>query len=537
MQLKKQKPMPRGAGVLLPVSSLPSPYGIGTFGRAAYDFVDFLSAAGQSYWQVLPLGPTSYGDSPYQSFSAFAGNPYFIDLDLLAEQGLLTREEVRAHDWGDGLPAPGSPSKVDYDKLAASRFEVLRQAYARSRRDAPDYPAFCEENAGWLCTYAEYMALKTAFGSRPWAEWPQGLRLRRPEALKAYRAKLAEEIGFWLFCQYQFYTQWRALKAYANAKGVQIIGDIPIYVALDSADVWANGELFQLDAARRPTAVAGVPPDMFSATGQLWGNPLYDWEAMERDGFSWWKDRMRASARLYDVIRIDHFIGIVRYYAIPAQEETALRGTWKAGPGKKLAEAFCEVLGGAKIIAEDLGAVTPAVRRLRKQAGYPGMKLMEFGFDTGPENENLPIHFEPNCVAYGGTHDNETLTGFFTSKKAKELAFAKRYLQVRRRREIPNAIIRAAYASVADTVIFQIQDLLGLDNSARINRPSTIGGNWEWRLLQGQIPDGLAPRLSALARTYGRVRPAERETKTEALPKDKQSAAAARTKTQTGKGA
>lgn len=498
--MKKQKPLPRGAGILLPVSSLPSPHGIGSLGRAAYAFVDFLVRAGQRYWQVLPLGPTSYGDSPYQSVSAFAGNPYFIDLDRLAERGLLTSEELRESD-----EEAGAASRVNYGRLFSSRFRVLRQAYGRSRHgNTPEYLEFCRANAFWLEEYAAYMAIKTSLKNRVWTEWPDELRLRDPEALQRCGESLRGEIGFWKFCQYAFHIQWDALRAYANQRGVRIIGDIPIYVALDSADVWANSGWFQMDADRRPLAVAGVPPDMFSATGQLWGNPLYDWEAMERDGFSWWRERMRASARLYDVIRIDHFIGIRRYYSIPAGEKTAMHGRWRPGPGKKLVEAFGRELGGAKIIAEDLGVVTPAVRRLKTQAGYPGMKLMEFGFDSGPENEYLPIHFEQNCVAYGGTHDNEPLAGFFRARKGAALAFAREYLQVRRRRDIPAAIIRAAYASVADTVIFQMQDLLGLDNRARMNRPATIGGNWEWRLVPGQITDELARRLAALSRIYGR---------------------------------
>lgn len=500
MRLKKQKPLSRGAGVLLPVSSLPSPYGIGTFGRAAYDFVDFLKKAGQTYWQVLPLGPTSYGDSPYQSFSAFAGNPYFIDLDTLVEEGLLKQAEAQNPDWGD------DSSSVDYSKLFDSRFAVLRKAYARSRHQGTAaYTAFCEENREWLSDYSAYMAIKAQFDNQSWTEWPDEIRLRKPAAVASYTEKLKDEIGFWSFCQFKFYEQWKKLKAYANENGIRIIGDIPIYVSLDSADVWVYGQFFQLDENRRPKAVAGVPPDMFSATGQLWGNPLYDWDKMEHDGFSWWKRRMRASAALYDVIRIDHFIGIVRYYSIPAGEDTAMNGEWKTGPGQKLIAAIGEALGGAKVIAEDLGIATPAVRRLKEQAGYPGMKLMEFGFDCGPGNENLPIHFERNCIVYGGTHDNETLAGFFKHQKANDLAFAKAYLDVKRRGDIPWALVRSAYASVADTAIFQMQDFLELDNAARMNFPSTIGGNWMWRVQAEQLSDTLANRIRGLTDTYGRA--------------------------------
>ncbi|ADU28083.1 4-alpha-glucanotransferase [Ethanoligenens harbinense] len=504
MRLKKQKPLARGAGILLPVSSLPSPYGIGTFGRAAFEFVDFLKKAGQTYWQVLPLGPTSYGDSPYQSFSAFAGNPYFIDPDILIEEGLLTDAEAETPDWG------GVPSQVDYGKQFEARFALLKQAYVRSRHASTEaYRLFCEENEAWLPDYSAYMAIKAQFGNRSWVEWPDDIRLRRPEAVAACVEDLQQEIGFWSFCQFKFYEQWNRLKAYANKNGVQIIGDIPIYVSMDSADVWVNSRFFQLDADRRPVAVSGVPPDMFSATGQLWGNPLYDWDVMGRDRFAWWKQRMCASAKLYDVIRIDHFIGIVRYYSIPAKDGTAMNGVWKAGPGKALLAAFGPVLGAARVIAEDLGAVTPAVRRVKQAAGYPGMKLMEFGFDDGTENPNLPHNFENNCIVYGGTHDNETLVGFFKHQKRKELAFAKTYLNVRRRGELPWALVRAAYASVADTVIFQMQDFLELDNGARMNCPSTIGGNWMWRVLPGQLSDELADRIRHLAETYARFKPPE----------------------------
>lgn len=509
MVLKKQKPLPRGAGVLLPVSSLPSRYGIGTFGRAAYRFVDFLQNAGQRYWQVLPLGPTSFGDSPYQSFSAFAGNPYFIDLDFLVRQGLLQEEELAGLDWGDDPASGGSPAKVDYGRLFENRFGPLRLAYERSGCESdPAFAEFCGQNAFWLQDYADYMAIKARFGNRSWVEWPDELRLRREDALLRCRERLAGEIGMWKFFQYQFHLQWQDLKEYANRKGVRIIGDIPIYVALDSADTWVKWDQFQMDGDRRPVAVAGVPPDLFSATGQLWGNPLYDWDAMERDGFAWWRQRMRASASLYDVIRIDHFIGIVRYYSIPAQAKTAQGGAWRPGPGKKLLAALSPSLGDTKIIAEDLGCVTPAVIRLKNRAGYPGMKLMEFAFDGGAENENLPIHFERNCVAYGGTHDNETLRGFFKARKAKDLEFGKRYLHISRRGDFPDAVIRAGYESVANTVIFQMQDLLGLDNGARMNFPSTIGGNWQWRAEPGQFTGKLAQRLHTLAETYGRTAPA-----------------------------
>lgn len=505
MAIKKQKPLGRGAGVLLPVSSLPSPYGIGSFGQAAYDFVDFLKSAKQTWWQVLPLGPTSYGDSPYQSFSAFAGNPYFIDLDALAEEGLLDVKEIASCDWGN------DPEQVDYEKLFKARFPLLKTAYLHSRHlQSEAYHAFCADHADWLEDYSVYMAIKTHFDNHSWVEWPDKIRLRHADALAKYTEKLQDEIGFWKFCQFKFYEQWRKLKAYANDNGVRIVGDIPIYVSLDSADVWVNRNLFQLDEDGSPLAVAGVPPDMFSATGQLWGNPLYDWETMRADGFAWWKKRMHASAALYDVIRIDHFIGIVRYYSIPGGDKTAEQGTWKTGPGSALIKAFAEALGDAKVIAEDLGIVTPAVRRVKNAANYPGMKLMECGFDNGPENGNLPHQFESNCIVYGGTHDNETLVGYFHHAKAKEVAFAKAYLHVKRRKDFVWAIIRAAYASVADTAIFQIQDFLELDNRARMNIPATLGGNWTWRMLPDALTESLVERIRLLTETYGRA-PKEKE--------------------------
>ena len=495
----KSKQLPRGAGVLLPVSSLPSPYGIGALGKAAFSFIDFLRAAGQKYWQVLPVGPTSYGDSPYQSFSAFAGNPYFIDLDTLREEGLLEQAEIDAFDWGD------SPDDVDYAKLYLARFQVLRLAFRRSAHTATAvYAAFCKEQSAWLEDYAFYMALKGHFDSHEWLLWPEELRFREPEALKNWAQRLAEDVAFWKFFQFKFFEQWNRVKTYAHTNGIQIIGDIPIYVALDSADVWVHGELFQLDEQRRPICVAGVPPDAFSATGQLWGNPLYDWDGMGRTGYAWWKARMAHAARLYDVVRIDHFIGIVRYYAIPYGSETAATGEWRQGPGSELVRAIDSAVGGSKIIAEDLGVVVPQVRKVLKQAGYPSMKVIQFGFDSDAQNEHLPHNYTQNMAVYGGTHDNETLMGRYADMKPRDARYAMRYLQVRRRKDIPKAIILTGYASVANTVLFQAQDLLFLSNSARMNFPSTLGGNWRWRLLEGQLTPQLAAWLRELTEIYGR---------------------------------
>ncbi len=495
----KKNQLSRGAGVLLAVSSLPSNYGIGALGAEAFQFIDFLKSAGQKYWQVLPVGPTSYGDSPYQSFSAFAGNPYFIDLDILIDETLITLDEVQSYDWGS------SAVDVDYAKIFESRFKILHTAFHKSKHmNTKAYRAFCKENAYWLNDYSLYMALKFQFENHSWLLWPDEIRFHRTEAVRTYTELLKGEIDFWKFCQFKFFEQWHKVKKYANENGIKIIGDIPIYVALDSADVWTHSTLFQLDAERRPIKVAGVPPDAFSKDGQLWGNPLYDWNTMEQSGFDWWKKRMEYSVKIYDIIRIDHFIGVVRYYAIPAGESTAVNGSWQTGPGIKLTDAIDSAIGDAQIIAEDLGVVVPAVKKLLKRTGYPGMKVMQFAFDGDPTNEHLPCNYTRNMVVYGGTHDNETLVGHFTDMKSKDAQYAKRYLDVKKKKNIPNAMIRAGYASVANTVIFQAQDILFLPNNCRMNFPSTIGTNWRWRLHKGQLNAGLAKKLSGLVEVYGR---------------------------------
>lgn len=498
--MKRQKPFNRGAGILLAVSSLPSPYGIGTLGEEAYKFVDFLRKAGQSYWQVLPVGPTSYGDSPYQSFSAFAGNPYFIDPLILAQENLLKREDVEAFSWGDDAES------VDYQKLYDYRFDILHMAYKNSRHaECDEYKKFCDNNDYWLQDFSEFMAIKKHFGEKSWLDWPKEIRMRETKPLEELTNKLAKEIDFIKFCQFHFLKQWKKLKDYANRSGIKIIGDIPIYVSADSADVWAGKEEFQLDSDGKMINVAGVPPDEFSDSGQLWGNPLYDWDEMEKNGFTWWKLRMEFSAKMFDVIRIDHFIGIERYYSVAATAENAKRGTWKKGPGIKLLNAISEAVGDTKLIAEDLGAVTPSVTRLRLKAGYPGMKILEYAFDSGASNKNLPHNFESNYVVYGGTHDNETLAGYFKKPASREVDFAREYLNEDSSKKLPQALIRAGYASVASLAIFQMQDFLELDNRARMNFPSTVGGNWRWRLKPEAISDKLAEKIYKLARIYGRV--------------------------------
>ncbi|MBQ3554412.1 MAG: 4-alpha-glucanotransferase [Clostridia bacterium] len=497
--MKRQQPFQRGAGVLLAVSSLPSPYGIGTFGDSAYRFVDFLKRCGGSYWQVLPLGPTGYGDSPYQSFSAFAGNPYLIDPEILMREGLLKREDAEAFSWGE------NPKKVDYEKLYAYRMDLLRIAWRNSRHKSEKaFFDFCRSNAFWLDDYARFQAIKKHYAEKCWLYWPEEIRTRKQDALAALCETLEEEIDFYKFCQFHFFAQWKKLKEYANQNGVSIIGDIPIYVALDSSDVWAGQEEFLLGKDGRPEDVAGVPPDEFSDSGQLWGNPLYRWDEMEKNGFTWWKLRMGFAAKMYDVIRIDHFIGIVRYYAVRSDRVDAKHGKWRRGPGEKLLTAISEVIGETKIIAEDLGAVTPAVKRLRLKAGYPGMKILSYGFGEGAGNENLPHNFEKNCVVYGGTHDNEPLAGYFKHADETELLFAKHYFGVRQTKALCEAVVRAGYASVADLCLFQIQDLLGLDHRYRMNTPATVGGNWTFRITDEMLSDELSEKLYELTYIYGR---------------------------------
>lgn len=490
----------RAAGVLLPISSLPSKYGIGTLGKEAYRFVNQLKAAGQKYWQVLPVGPTSFGDSPYQSFSAFAGNPYFIDLEMLIEQGMLTKEEVESCDWGQ------NPSDIDYEKLYNNRFLILHKAYRVSGVSKDKrYQDFEKKNRYWLEDYSLFMALKFYFGGKEWLAWEENIRMHKKEAVKHYKKLLKEEVGFWKFCQFLFFSQWKALKKYANKKGIRIIGDIPLYMALDSADVWTHGDLFELDERKRPINVAGVPPDCFSEDGQLWGNPLYDWKAMEKHDFLWWRMRMRSNAALYDVIRIDHFIGIVNFWSIPAGSETAINGKWRKGPGKKLTKIIKESTKGSDIIAEDLGVVGDEVRALIKKTGWPGMKILQFAFDGNNKNEYLPNNFQSsNFIVYGGTHDNETIVGFYKNKTKKETKFARKYLAVRKKEQIPKAMIRAGYASIANTAVFQMQDILELDNSARMNLPSTVGLNWRWRMLPGQFTQKDIKRLRKFCRLYNR---------------------------------
>ena len=491
--------MNRCCGVLLPVFSIPSPYGIGTMGKAAYNWIDFLHQAGQQLWQVLPIGPTSYGDSPYQSFSAFAGNPYFIDLEMLCEIGLLKRDECVS------LNGLGYDIVIDYEKQYRFRYDILRKAFGRFH-DHKRLQDFCAEHE-WAKDYALFMAIKDEQMGAPWTQWPLPLRTRNGKALAKKRKELHEEVDYYIFLQMIFFEQWKQLSKYAKEQGVSIIGDIPIYVAMDSADTWANPDLFQLDAQCRPTAVAGCPPDAFTADGQLWGNPLYRWDVMARDGYRWWLDRIRASLELFDAVRIDHFRGFESYYAIPYGEVTAKNGKWVKGPGKGLIAAIKQSFPNVQIIAEDLGFLTQEVKELLSYSGFPGMKIIQFAFDSREKSDYIPFKYSRNCVVYTGTHDNETVSGWYKELNDQDRKFADDYLNLygRKEEEIPMEFVRAALSSVADTAIIPVQDYLGLGKEARINTPSTLGNNWKWRMLEGEITPELTARIRRMTKLYGRL--------------------------------
>lgn len=491
----------RASGVLLPVSSLPSAYGIGCFSKEAYEFIDKLKEAGQTYWQILPLGPTGYGDSPYQSFSTFAGNPYFIDLEDLVNCGWLTGEQCASCDFGSDETA------VDYGKLYQNRFALLREAWKNSDiLTESGFGKFVEENAFWLEDYCLYMAVKAHFNNVCWVEWDEDIKMRQPEAVAVYREKFREELEFYRFQQYLFRVQWDRLKGYAHEQGIRIIGDIPIYVAFDSSDAWANPELFQFDKSCNPRAVAGCPPDAFSSTGQLWGNPLYEWSYHRSTGYDWWLKRLEASFQLYDVVRIDHFRGFDAYYSIPAGSKTAEYGTWEPGPGYELFRAMKNKLGERQVIAEDLGYLTPSVLELVKRTGYPGMKVLQFAFHPRGESEYLPHNYERNCVVYTGTHDNDTSAGWYQKLDKPSKSFCRRYLNLKgnRSREAANALIRAALSSVAELAVIPMQDYLGLGREARINTPSTLGDNWKWRMTRGAFTEELAEKIYRMTEIYGR---------------------------------
>ncbi|MDO4961864.1 MAG: 4-alpha-glucanotransferase [Eubacteriales bacterium] len=497
--------MKREAGILLSISSLPSHYGIGCFSKEAYRFVDWLEAAGQSYWQILPMGPTGYGDSPYQSFSTFAGNPYFIDLEALCKKGLLTKEEC------DAAELEGDPGDINYGDLYNRRIPLLHTAFERSsHKKSAEYLEFLQANEDWLPDYTLFMALKDANDGAAWTSWPNELKIRNPEAISEAKERLARQIDFYAFLQYEFLAEWGRLHNYAAAHGISIIGDIPIYVSLDSADVWASPELFQLDENNVPKQIAGCPPDGFSAIGQVWGNPLYDWPYHEKTGYEWWIRRLLNCFRLYDSVRIDHFRGFDEYYAIPFGEDTAINGHWEKGPGMSLFRTVLEKLGPRDIIAEDLGYVTDSVRKLVKDTGFKNMKVLEFAFDsrdTGSAADYLPHNYGTNCVAYTGTHDNETIRGWFGSITDEERAAVRTYLcdKCTPDSQLYLPMIALILRSTASLAVIPIQDWLGLGNEARMNRPSSIGTNWRWRVPGEALSEELADMIRTETESFGRA--------------------------------
>ena len=500
--------MKRNAGVLMSITSLPSKYGIGCFDQAAYDFVDWLEKAGQKYWQILPLGATSHGgayDSPYQAYSAFAGNPYFISLDALIEEGVLTEEECDAVDFGN------DPSHVDYDLMFKNRIPLLRKAYERSNiYENADFRKFASENSWWLDDYALFMAVREFFGNQNWTKWPMDIRMHYGYALDYYRKELYFDVEFQKYMQFQFYRQWSKLKKYANDRDIQIVGDIPIYVSPDGSDVWAQPELFQLDEDNVSTQIAGCPPDSFSADGQVWGNPLYRWDYHKATGYHWWVTRMWYSFKLYDVVRIDHFRGFDEYFSIPAATGKAMDGHWEKGPGMDLFRTLKEKLGERGVIAEDLGLLTDGVRKLVKDSGFPNMKVLQFAFDEtdeGGSNEYLPHNYNNNCVVYTGTHDNETVAGWFAGLSKVQKEQIRDYIgdHDTANKWMYKKLIALAMMSAAKTCIVPVQDWLGMDNSARMNVPGTVDINWSWRLTADRLTDEVAKEMLTVTKRYGRA--------------------------------
>ncbi len=492
----------RASGILMPIFSLSSDYGVGNLGKEAYAFVDFLKKAGQSYWQLLPLNPTTIGDSPYQSFSSDAGNPYFIDPDALCEEGLLEKRDYVNVDFGKDASA------VDYGKLYENRFPMLKKAFARFDTADKDYIAFCKKEAYWLDSYALFMALKNVHGGKSWREWEKEYKFRDESALEAFAAKNADGIEFWKFLQFKFYEQWYALKDYANENGVSIIGDIPIYVADDSVDVWSNTEQFDLDGDLLPKVIAGCPPDAFTEDGQLWGMPVYRWDKMknEKTPYSWWRRRLRHAFEVYDTVRIDHFRGFEAFYCVEYGEETAKVGEWREGPNVELFDYVKQDMGkDLPIIAEDLGFITPEVRKLLSDTGFPGMKILQFAFGGDTEHEYLPHSYNRNCVVYTGTHDNTTVNGWVKEIGKQDVEYARKYMHIDDNEGFNWGMIRTAMMSVADTAIFLMADFMGLGEEGRINTPATTGGNWQWRIGKGCVNDWLANIIRENTELYGRL--------------------------------
>lgn len=495
--------MKRASGILMHITSLPQDEGIGTFGKRAYQFADFLKTANQRYWQILPLGPVGYGNSPYQAFSAFAGNPYLIDLQKLIDEGLLPKDEEIC------LVKNGNDTeKVDFEVISERKMQLLHKAYELNKEDKElikQIEQFKTENASWLEDYSLFMAIKEKHNQVSWQDWETSLKCRERAALDKCKTSFIEEIEFWNFLQYEFFKQWFELKAYVNDLGIEIIGDIPIYVSTDSSDTWAHPELFKLDDDCQPLTVAGCPPDVFTEDGQLWGNPIYDWDYLEGTGYKWWIERMKQNAMLYDMIRVDHFRGFESFWEVPFGEKTARNGKWIKGPGYKLFEAINKALGNVAIIAEDLGFITEEVIELRKKTGYPGMSIMQFAFDIKGDSEYLPHNCDKESVAYIGTHDNETIVGWMKNpNNVKQLTFAKRYLRLTKKEGYYWGFLRGLWASPAKLAIAQMQDILGLDNRARMNIPSTVGDNWNWRMKSDAIDEEIIRKLKKLTKIYGR---------------------------------
>ena len=489
----------RSSGILMHISSLPGGHGIGSMGKRAYAFVDFLKSAGQRYWQILPLCPTGYGNSPYQCFSTFAGNHFLIDLDLLVEEGLLTAQETEAIHWGD------RKDFVDFSLQHRHRLNLLYLAFERYP-GSEDFDDFCRENDSWIWDYALFMALKAKHDGKPWHTWEEGLKFRHPEVLASARQELEPQVLFHCFVQYLFFRQWNALHTYAAQQGIRIIGDVPIYVPLDSADVWMEPEQFWLDENLDPVAVAGCPPDAFTADGQLWGNPLYRWEKLKQSGYDWWIRRLHAAGKLYDVTRLDHFRGFESYWAVPYGDTTAKNGRWMAGPGLDFVQTLQQRLPDLELIAEDLGYLTREVLELREKSGWPGMKVLQFAFDSKEPSDYLPHTYERNTVCYTGTHDNMTMRQWFDTADADSVTHAREYMNLSDQEGYVWGTVRTAFACVSDLCIVQMQDLLDLGGNARMNLPGSLSdANWTWRATQEQISPELALRLRKLTTLYARL--------------------------------
>ena len=490
----------RASGVLMHISSLPGNTGIGTLGKYAYQFVDYLKKYGQTYWQMLPICPTSYGDSPYQSFSTFAGNPYFIDFEKLEADGLLSRSDWENVNWGD------NKNYVDYGLLYVERHKVFAKIQENFNKNIPaDFEKYCADNSFWLDDYALFMAIKDAHNGASFSTWESDIKVRQPGAVVNWSERCAKRVQYYKILQYLFYKQWYELKKYANDNGIKIVGDIPIYVAADSSDVWTNPKQFALKGDLTPIEVAGCPPDAFSADGQLWGNPVYDWEYHKQTGYAWWKKRISECLKIYDVIRIDHFRGFDEYYCIPFGSPNAKNGQWRKGPGASLFNEIRKEFGDINIIAEDLGFLTPTVIQMLKDVGFPGMKVLQFAFDSREESDYIPHRYGHNSVVYTGTHDNDTILGWCKSAGADDVAFAKKYLRANSDDELRQEMMISALSCVANTCILCMQDLIGLDGSARMNIPSTVGNNWKWRASEDQITDKQFEFLGYYTRLYGRA--------------------------------